>query len=141
MNAPITFSDVSHMTIPNMVTIHRILAEVDAIKYPKKGCWFFFFFTVSIWERVEPELVKEGSKMLMLALFGISDPFERVIKIILKVVMCIYTGSMEFCLCTGFSGDWTYMGQIRVKKVPKILIWLIWIVFDFLTTWCGSEYD
>ena len=42
----------------------------------------------------------------MLALFGISDPFERVIKIILKVVICIVI-CMEFYLCTGFSGDWT----------------------------------
>ena len=57
--------------------------------------------------------------MLFLAIFGLFDPFEYVIKIIIKVAQCIYAGSMGLYLCISFGGECSYMWHRSVKKIQK----------------------
>ena len=69
--------------------------------------------------------------MLILTIFNMSDPLERVIKIDTKVDKCIYTGSMTFYLCVSFGDDWTYWMMIEGSKKyqkasfgPFLISWL-----------------
>ena len=61
--------------------------------------------------------------MLILAIFGLFDPFEYVIKIIIKVAQCIYAGSMGLYLCISFGGECSYMWHRSVKKIQKKVSW------------------
>ena len=65
------------------------------------------FFNVTIWEKIKPgsDSPKEGSQMLSLAIFGISDALERVMKIVINVGQFIYTDSMVFHLFASCAGD------------------------------------
>ena len=57
--------------------------------------------------------------MLILAIFGLFDLFEYVIKIIIKVAQCIYLGSVGLYLCISFGGECSYLWHRSVKKIQK----------------------
>ena len=70
--------------------------------------------------------------MLILATFDISDPLEKIIKLIIKVDQSICTGCMVFYLCTNLGGNGFMWGAGGSKKDQEKGISTS---FFFLTPW------
>ena len=52
---------------------------------------YLIVFTVTTLQRTKPGSLKEWILKLIMAIFGISDPLERVVKIVTKFDSLIYT--------------------------------------------------
>ena len=144
------------MTIPNSFTIDqpwqkKMPADSRKLTPKKRILWGKLAFFKSIYPPENDVTDKEKPhltafvfpllfkiiffKNLILSIFGISDPLERVIKIIIKVVLCIYTGSVlslyQFWWWYGLHG--AQEGQKQYKQNTFLAF------FYFLTPWFGPE--
>ena len=140
MNALAVFLQISSLNKTNLLIIHQpwlkrmqncyskanyplcmILLVVKSITQALVFRIFFkiLFLYCSCLKNCQTRSPKKLNQMLILAIFGLFDPFEYVIKIIIKVAQCIYAGSMGLHPCISFGGECSYMWHRSVKKFER----------------------
>ena len=64
-------------------------------------------FVITIWQRVKPSHPKERTQKLILVIFSIYYPLERVIKFRTRCNQWIFTDMIVLFFFARFIGDWT----------------------------------